>query len=228
MNSFRCLRNLSTFLVVSLLLVGCQSSTEKESSADSSTSGVSPPGVVAGDFNGDSHADLYAVQNFYSPQAETGRMAGGVSVMLAGNGDGTFAAMPPRESGLHVGGDAKSLTTVDFNGDGQLDLVAGINDDSLVAFEQLSRKQKNLSIQLRGKNGNTLAAGARIDLNFSDGTRRSVEVAAGSGYLSQSAPLVNIASPKDVKVVDVEVRWPDGTSKKSNAVDISQKVELQQ
>ena len=89
-------------------------------------------------------------------------------------------------------------------------------------------KQKNLSIQLRGKNGNTLAAGARIDLNFSDGTRRSVEVAAGSGYLSQSAPLVNIASPKDVKVVDVEVRWPDGTSKKSSAVDISQKVELQQ
>ena len=185
-------------------------------------------GIVAGDFNGDSHADLYAVQNFYSPQAETGRMAGGVSVMLAGNGDGTFAATPPRESGLYVGGDAKSLTTVDFNGDGLLDLVAGINDDSLVAFEQVSRKQKNLSIQLRGKNGNTLAAGARIDVNFADGTRRSLEVASGGGYLSQSAPPLNIASPKGIKVVDVEVRWPDGTTKKSNAVDVSKKVEIQQ
>ena len=185
-------------------------------------------GIVAGDFNGDSHADLYAVQNFYSPQAETGRMAGGVSVMLAGNGDGTFAAMPPRQSGLYVGGDAKSLTTVDFNGDGLLDFVAGVNDDSLVAFEQLSGKQKNLSIQLRGKNGNTLAAGSRVDVNFADGTRRSVEVAAGSGYLSQSAPLVNIAMPGGIKVVDIEVRWPDGTSKKSNIVDIDKKVEIQQ
>ena len=185
-------------------------------------------GVVAGDFDGDSHADLYAVQNFYSPQAETGRMAGGVSVLLQGNGDGTFAAMPPRQSGLYVGGDAKSLTTVDFNGDGMLDLVAGVNDDSLVAFEQRSGKQKNLSIQLRGKNGNTLGAGARIDVNFADGTRRSVEVTAGSGYISQSAPLVNIAMPGGSKVVDIEVRWPDGTSKKLDTVNVDKKIEIQQ
>jgi hypothetical protein len=171
---------------------------------------------------------LYAVQNFYSPQAETGRMAGGVSVLLQGNGDGTFAAMPPRESGLYVGGDAKSLTTVDLNSDGLLDLVAGVNDESLVAFEQRSGERKVLRIQLRGKSGNTLAAGARIDVNFSDGTRRSVEVASGSGYLSQSARLLNIALPGGIKVTDVEVRWPDGTSKKLDVVDITEKVEFQQ
>ena len=28
-------------------------------------------GIVAGDFDGDSNADLYFVQNFYGPQAET-------------------------------------------------------------------------------------------------------------------------------------------------------------
>jgi hypothetical protein len=185
-------------------------------------------GIVASDFDGDSYADLYAVQNFYSPQAETGRMAGGVSVLLQGNGDGTFAAMPPRESGLYVGGDAKSLATVDFNGDGLLDFVAGVNDDSLMAFEQRSRKQKNLRIQLRGKKGNTLAAGARVDVNFRDGSRRTVEVSSGSGYLSQSAPLVNVATPSGIQVVDVDVQWPDGTSKKLDAVDIFKKVEIQQ
>lgn len=185
-------------------------------------------GIVAGDFDGDSNADLYAVQNFYSPQAETGRMAGGVSVLLKGNGDGTFAAVAPRESGLYVGGDAKSLTTVDLNGDGQLDLVAGVNDDFLVAFEQSRRTQKNLSIQLRGKNGNTLAVGARINVKFDDGTRRSVEITAGGGYLSQSAPLANIGMPGGIKVVEIEVRWPDGTSKKSNAVEVGKTVEIQQ
>ena len=185
-------------------------------------------GVVAGDFDGDSYADLYAVQNFYGPQAETGRMAGGVSVLLKGNGDGTFDAVPPRQSGLYVGGDAKSLTTVDFNGDGQLDFVVGVNDDHLVAFEQSPRTQKKLSIQLRGKNGNTRAAGAKINVKFDDGTRRSFEATAGSGYLSQSAPLINIGMPDGTKVDDIEVRWPDGTSKKSGAVDISQIVEIQQ
>ncbi|YCM44529.1 FG-GAP-like repeat-containing protein [Verrucomicrobiaceae bacterium 227] len=185
-------------------------------------------GIVAGDFDGDSHADLYLVQNFYSPQAETGRMAGGVSVLLKGHGDGTFAAVAPRESGLYVGGDAKSLTTVDLNGDGRLDLVAGVNDDFLVAFEQSSSPQKQLMIQLRSKNGNTLAAGSRITVKFDDGSSRSIETTAGGGYLSQSAPLLNIGMPDGVKVVDLEVRWPDGTSWKSDVNDISKTIVIVQ
>ena len=185
-------------------------------------------GIVAGDFDSDHHADLYAVQNFNGPQAETGRMAGGVSIFLKGNGDGTFAAVAPRDSGLYVGGDAKSLTKVDLNGDGQLDLVAGINNDALTAFEQSPRSQKHFNIQLRGKNGNTFAAGSRIDVNFDDGTRRSVEVTAGSGYLSQSSSLVNIGIPAGLNVLDIEVRWPDGTSKKSEAVEIGKNTVIQQ
>ena len=185
-------------------------------------------GIVAGDFDGDSNADLYLVQNFYSPQAETGRMAGGVSVMLKGRGDGTFEAMAPRESGLYVGGDAKSLTTVDLNGDGQLDLVAGVNDDFLIAFEQSRPAQNNLSIRLRGKDGNTLAAGSRINVKFNDGSSRCVEITAGGGYLSQSAPLVNMGIPDGVKVVDLEVRWPDGTSQKSDPVEAGKNIVIQQ
>ena len=185
-------------------------------------------GLVAGDFDGDDYADLYAVQNFYGPQVETGRMAGGVSVMLKGNGDGTFETMPPRDSGLYVGGDAKSLTTADLNADGRLDLVAGINNDNLKAFEQSDRSQKQLMIRLHGKDGNTFAAGARINVKFDNGTSRSVEAAAGDGYLSQSAPLINIGMPDGIKVVDIEVRWPDGTSKKLSDIDVSKVVKIQQ
>ena len=155
-------------------------------------------------------------------------MAGGVSVLLKGNGDGTFSAMPPRQSGLYIDGDAKSLTTVDLNGDGQIDVVSGVNDDFLAAFEQSPCTEKNLSIQLQGKNGNTLAAGARINVKFDNGTTRSVDVASGSGYLSQSTSLVNIAMPGGTKDADIEVRWPDGTSKKSKAVDINKIIEIHQ
>ena len=155
-------------------------------------------------------------------------MAGGVSVLLKGNGDGTFVATPPRESGLYIGGDAKSLTTVDLNGDGQLDFVAGVNDDHLAAFEQSPGTKKNLSIQLQGKNGNTLAAGARINVKFDDGTNRSVEVTSGSGYLSQSSSLINIAVPSGIKGAAIEVRWPDGKTKKHNAANFDSTVKIRQ
>ena len=185
-------------------------------------------GITAGDFDGDSNADLYIAQNFLGPQAETGHMAGGVSIMLKGHGNGTFTTVAPRESGLYIGGDAKSLTTADINGDGHLDLIAGINDDTLVAFEQSPRSQKNLSIQLKGKSGNPLASGARIHATFNNGTSRTIEIASGSGYLSQSTSLVNIAVPADAKTATLEIRWPDGTSKKSEVLDFTQKIEIQE
>jgi len=34
--------------------------------------------------------------------------------------------------------------------------------------------------------------------------------------------------PKGSKVVDIQVRWPDGTSKKSDAVDTRKTIEIQQ
>ena len=45
---------------------------------------------------------------------------------------------------------------------------------------------------------------------------------------SQSATLVNIGIPDSATVVDVQVQWPDGTSKKYDAVDVGKTVEIQQ
>ena len=54
------------------------------------------------DVNGDGHLDLYLVQNFYGPQRETGRMDGGVSLLLLGDGRGAWQPVWPSESGLVV------------------------------------------------------------------------------------------------------------------------------
>ncbi len=81
---------------------------------------VSVPGkvfaVVSDDFNGDGRSDLAVV---FKNSRENG-----VAVLL-GNGDGTFAAQKPYD----FPGDAFSLATGDFNGDGRPDLVVGLNDD---------------------------------------------------------------------------------------------------
>ena len=91
-------------------------------------------GVVAGDFDGDGKADIYAVQNSYAPIPPVGRFDGGFSQLLRGDGHGHFTAVPPRESGLMVPGDAKALAVLDLDQDGWPDFLVTRNNATPLAF----------------------------------------------------------------------------------------------
>ncbi|MFN0126355.1 MAG: VCBS repeat-containing protein, partial [Verrucomicrobiales bacterium] len=82
----------------------------------------------------DGKPDLYVSQNFYGPQRETGRMAGGLGALLMGMGDGTFREIWPAESGIVVPGDAREAAAVDVDGDGQDDLAVAVNNGNLQVF----------------------------------------------------------------------------------------------
>ena len=165
-------------------------------------------GLAFADADNDGNTDLYVVQNFYGPQPETGRMAGGVRLLLRGTGNGTFRPIAPSKSGLVVSGDAKSLTTADINGDGKLDFVVGVNDDHLVSFETTCSSVP-LRILLDGKRGNLTAIGSRITITFSDGSVRAAEVSAGEGYLSQSSAQFSFAVSNEKAIEEIRVTWPD-------------------
>jgi hypothetical protein len=173
---------------------------------------ISPAfGVVATEVNGDGHPDLYLAQNFYTPQWETGRMDGGVSQLLFGNGDGTFRPVPPSESGLVVPGDAKSLTTADVDGDGEVDFLVGVNASELAVWQQAKPTGGTVGVRLRGKAGNPTAIGARVSLVLTDGMRQTAEVQAGGGYLSQSSPTLWFGTGRNYSIARIDVTWPDGT-----------------
>ena len=130
--------------------------------------------------------------------------------------------MPPRESGLIVPGDAKSLTTTDLNGDGRPDFVVGVNDDNLAVFEQTGASASALaSIRLKGKKGNLSAVGSRVRVTLDDGSTQTAEVAAGDGYLSQSGAVLTFGLGSGRKVTEVEVRWPDGSRSHTTDPDTS-------
>ena len=74
-------------------------------------------GIVATELDGDGNTDLFIAQNFFTPQRETSRMAGGTGVLLRGFGNGEFEEMWPIESGLIVSEDAKGLAVADWNQD---------------------------------------------------------------------------------------------------------------
>ena len=78
--------------------------------------------------------DLYLSQNFYGPQRETGRMAGGLGALLLGRGDGSFREVWPEESGIVVPGDGRKVAVVDLDGDGKDDLAVAVNNGALQVF----------------------------------------------------------------------------------------------
>ncbi len=169
-------------------------------------------GVTLADITGNGNLDLVLGQNFYSPEPETGWLAGGVSQLLLGRGDGTFDLVEADESGIVVSGDAMGLAAADLNDNGWLDLVFGVNDDHLQMY--LNRGIESNAVQpirLRYRAGNPDAVGARVDAVLSDGTARSAQVHAGQSYMSQSTSLISFGLGPEAYIEQLNVRWPDGS-----------------
>ena len=181
-------------------------------------------GVILSDLDGDAHTDLYLVQNFFTPQRETPRMDGGVSLLLLGGGESDqprWEPVWPDRSGLVIPADAKALTTADVNRDGLLDLVVAVNDNSVVVYERSEPEPTGmLTLRLRAKPPNWMAVGARVTVHLNNGMLQTAEVQAGGGYLSQSSSLLAFGAgdEENVFVEKVEVLWPDG-SRSTHKID---------
>jgi hypothetical protein len=170
-------------------------------------------GLVTGDFDGDGHADIYAVQNSYAPIPAVGRYDGGLSQLLRGDGQGHFFPVPPKESGLIVPGDAKALAVLDLDADGWPDFLVSRNNSTTLAFRnQGVAGRQSLCVMLRGPAGNPTAIGARVTLELSDGSKQTAEISAGSGYSSQSLPAAFFGYSGTASPQSLHVRWPNGAT----------------
>ncbi len=175
---------------------------------------ISPmQGLVAGDFDGDGFADIYAVQNSFAPIPSVGRFDGGLSQLLRGDGRGHFTAVPVAESQLIVPGDAKALAVLDLDQDGWPDFFVTRNNSTTLAFRnQGVAGHHALRVGLHGPLGNPTAVGARITVELADGSTQMSEVYAGSGYFSQSTAACFFGWLDGNPPRKIQVRWPSGVT----------------
>lgn len=174
-------------------------------------------GVVVDDFDGDGHEDIVMAQNFFSPQPETGRMSGGLSLFLKGDGQSGFEPMWPNLSGIDLPGDSKALTRCDLNDDGAPDLLFSSNNGPIVSLVNQSPERSGAlprwtTVELKGPRGNPTGIGSRVSFTTSSERTLVREIRAGGGYLSQSSPRCFVALQSDEHIGKIVVRWPDGKS----------------
>jgi enediyne biosynthesis protein E4 len=163
-------------------------------------------GVVIEDVTGDTHPDILIAQNFYHPQIETGRMSGGVGVLLKNNGQGQFATVWSDLSGVDLPIDARSATLGDWDGDGRREWLIAENNGPL--YQQKLREEKKWPT-LRLKAPASQLYGARVTVKQGEKSF-SREITAGEGYLSQAIPTIMLSGYEALKETQIEVRWADG------------------
>ncbi|HUQ71717.1 MAG TPA: CRTAC1 family protein, partial [Planctomycetaceae bacterium] len=169
-------------------------------------------GIVTGDFDGDGHADIYAVQNSYAPIPAVGHFDGGLSQLLRGDGHGNFTAVSPAESGLLVPGDAKAVAAVDLDDDGWPDFLVTRNNDLTLAFQNGGVPgRSSLRVDLRGPNGNVSGIGANVTVELADGSVQTAEIGASTGYFGQSVGSAFFGSRVENPPRRLRVRWPSGS-----------------
>ncbi len=191
-------------------------------------------GVLLSDLDADGLVDCVLAQNFFGAQPEIGLLDGGMSMILRGWGAGDFVAAGPIQSGITVGGAATAVTTVDLNADGRPELAFAINGGPVQIYSEPVRQSvpnRLLEVRLVGKPGNPTAVGARITVRAKDAARsQSAEVTSGSGYLGQSEPArwFGLGALDSASPVEVEVRWPDGTTSKTASTAGARRIVVQQ
>jgi hypothetical protein len=119
----------------------------------------------------------------------------------------------PLESNLVVLRDAKGLAVFDPDGDGWPDFYITRNNDHTLLYRNRGvAGRKSFAVALRGAGGNPTAIGGQVTVVLGDGTTQTGEIAAGSGYLSQSSASVFFGFPETNPPREIRVRWPAGAS----------------
>ncbi|WP_431122076.1 VCBS repeat-containing protein [Flagellimonas flava] len=130
--------------------------------------------------------------------------------------------------------DGKSLSNgaayVDLDNDGDYDLVVNNTDDEAFIYRNNSELLENnnyLKIQLQGKEGNTLAVGAKVILK-SDTLLLHQELYPARGFQSSVDPSLIFGLGSVQMVDDLKVIWPDGTVTTKSTIKANQTLQLAQ
>jgi len=188
--------------------------------------------VVAGDFDNDMHEDLFVLVS-----NEIGKQQ---NLLLLNRGDGHFDVV--RGAG-GAGGDLRgvgdSVTTVDYDGDGFLDLLIATGgsmgrSEGLPAdngryhlYHNVGNGNHWIEIDLEGTKSNRDGIGAMVQVAAGGVTQTRVQD-GGVHHRGQNFQRLHFGLAKLTKIDKISVHWPSGTVQELNNVASNQVLHIKE
>lgn len=175
---------------------------------------VAAVNVVAGDFDNDMHLDLFVLVS-----GELGKQE---NLLLLNRGDGHFDVV--KNAGGAAGdrvGVGDSVTTVDFDGDGFLDLFISSGgsmgrSEGLVSdtgtyhlYHNIGNGNHWIEMDLQGTASNRDGIGARVDVTAGGVTQVRIQD-GGVHNRGQNSQRLHFGLAKNTQIDKITVHWPSG------------------
>jgi Tfp pilus assembly protein PilF/peroxiredoxin len=151
------------------------------------------------------------------------------NVLLRNDGHGRFEEVSG-SVGLDLDQDGRSFAAVDYDQDGDLDLVvmAARSAPQLRVFRNdVGQDNASLALRLTGTRSNRDAIGARVTVE-TDAMRRTKVVQANSGFISQPSKELLFGLGKSRRVVKVTIEWPSGASQILSDLEVNQRLRIEE
>jgi tetratricopeptide (TPR) repeat protein len=138
-----------------------------------------------------------------------------------GHGFATISSV----SGFDFPDDARSVSSIDWDFDGDLDLWVTNRSGPQVRFlrnDYPLNQHHFIAVRLEGVKCNRDAIGSRVQILLANGDKRIETLRAGESFLGQSSKWVHFGLGKSDQPVSVTVYWPDGSQQQWNHLEVDQ------
>lgn len=185
-------------------------------------------GAVAGDFDHDGWEDLVEVNGRNSSE-----WANEPEYVYRNLGGGTFARLGP-ESGISLAADARCVATLDYDRDGDLDLLMFVNSGAMKLFRNDSTSgTRHLVLDLVASGRSRCAPngiGAVVECVVARGKQKSLLrrwVQSGNGFHASSEPIVHFGFGAKESVESLRILWPSGQTTAMGPVSAGQRLRIE-
>ncbi len=170
-------------------------------------------GSVFVDMDNDGLPDIFAANGHIYPEVEKFGLGSDykqANQLFHNLGNGEFAAVTEAGSGLASIKSSRGISFLDWDRDGDLDLVVSNMDDEADLLRNDTEPRGNyIQIVLRGSKSNRDGAGARVILE-ANSSRQLQELHLGASFLGNNQKMLHFGLGSATRADRIVVHWPSG------------------
>ncbi len=160
--------------------------------------------VKIADFDNDGYQDIYIVNGTWVPNEVSPS-----NLFYRNNGDGTFSEQSG-PFGLEDYLITAAATMVDFDNDGDLDIITMPVNGPIKAFINNAQDANTITFEFNDNIGNRRGIGNLVEISYGNGKTQTRELQSGGGFMSFDAAVAHFGLGEANFVERFTVRWADG------------------